>query len=420
MKSMARTPLRSRFSGRQVAFVALCLLAAALFAVFVPVHVALAGTPLVLAFVLGAAMCGAPVLSLSRPRVAIAVYCSAALTLPLVAETSAAVTSPWPWSVPALLSFALFVGVITGVHGARLGALPLIIGAAGSLAALLVRPDIAEAPGVAATATADLIVAASVAIAAFLLAILIASRVRVGAELTQERQHAADEEARRALLEERTRIARELHDVIAHSMSVIQVQASTARYRFEGMDDTAAGEFEEIAATARASLIEMRRLLGVLRTEGQPTELEPQKGVRDIPELVDNLRRAGVEAGLALVGADSSRAAPPAVQIAAYRIVQEALSNAVRHAPGSPIAVHVEADGRGIRLRVRNPAPGATGAGSAGHGLRGMQERAHLLGGTLTAGPEDDGTWEVEANLPLAPSRSRPPSSTRTSPEETP
>ncbi|MFS0854203.1 histidine kinase [Microbacterium sp. 179-I 3D4 NHS] len=406
---MARSPLRSRFTGRQVALAALCLTAVVLYAVFVPVHVALSGTPVVLAFLLGAVICAAPLLALTRPRTAIALFCGAAIVLPLVPDARLAATAPWPWSVPALLAFALFVGVVTAVHGARLGAFPLVIGAVGPLAAPLVRADIAGSPGVPATATADLIVTASVAVAAFLLAILIASRVRVGVELTQEREHAALEEGRRALLEERTRIARELHDVIAHSMSVIQVQASTARYRFQGMDDAAAREFEEIAATARTSLIEMRRLLGVLRTEDQPTELEPQKGVDDIPELVDTLRRAGVEAGLALVGADASHAAPPAVQIAAYRIVQEALSNAVRHAPDNPIAVHVEADGRGIRLRVRNPAPGAADAATTGHGLRGMQERAHLLGGTLTAGPDEHGTWEVEANLPVTPSRSQPP-----------
>ena len=140
----------------------------------------------------------------------------------------------------------------------------------------------------------------------------------MSAELTREREHSALEESRRALVEERTRIARELHDLIAHSMSVIQVQASTARYRLPEIGDAASVEFDSIAATARTSLTEMRRMLGVLRTEDQTAELAPQQGIDDIPALVDTIRRAGVTVGLEITGSVTD--APQAVQIAAFRL----------------------------------------------------------------------------------------------------
>lgn len=397
---------RARMSGRAIALVALVVVVGTLYAVFVPVHAALYGTPLPLSFLLGVAVCGAPVLALVRPWTSVVVFCLGAFASPLVAQTWGGESAPWPWSVPALLSFIVFVGVMTGVHGVRRGTVPLVVGSAGALAALLLRPDVLARPGVGASATADLIVTSSLALAALLVALLIASRVRVGAELEREREHAALEESRRTLVEERTRIARELHDVIAHSMSVIQVQASTARYRLPALDDAAAAEFDDIAATARSSLTEMRRMLGVLRTEDQTAELAPQSGIDDIPALVDTMRRAGAEIDLSSDSRATART-PQAVQIAAYRIVQESLSNAVRHAPGSRITVHVAVQESAVHIRVRNEVAAASATAAvgrnAGHGLRGMSERAGLLDGTLTAGLAPDGVWTVDALLPLDP-----------------
>lgn len=396
----ARAPWITR---RTAALVALCAATIALFATLVPLQTTLSGTPLPLAFILGAAVCAAPLLSLTRPRTAIAMFCAAAFLLPLTVDSARAISTPWPWSVSALLTFVLFVGLVTFIHGARLGAYTLIIGVISSLVAPLLRPDMVATPGTSGSATAVLIVTASVSVAMYLIATLAAGRLRLGAELTREREHSALEESRRALVEERTRIARELHDVVAHSMSVIQVQASTARYRLPEIGEVAAAEFDDIAATARTSLAEMRRMLGVLRTEDQTAELAPQHGIDDIPSLVDSIRRAGVDVGLVIEGGHAATGADSAVQIAAFRIVQEALSNAVRHSPGARVTVRVHADSASIRIRVHNDAsPEAPSDPSGGYGLRGMRERAELLGGSLRAGPDQEGAWTVDAVLPLA------------------
>lgn len=397
-----------RISRRTAALTALGAASLALFSVLVPIQTVLYGTSLPLSFILGAPLCAAPLLSLRHPRWAVAMFCAAAFTLPLLVVPTLATEAPWPWSVPALLTFVLLVGVMTFIHGARAGVFPLAIGALLSLTAPLLRPEIVATPETAGSVTADLIVTTSLAAAMFLVAILVAGRVRVSAELTREREHSALEESRRALVEERTRIARELHDVIAHSMSVIQVQASTARYRLPEIGDAASVEFDSIAATARTSLTEMRRMLGVLRTEDQTAELAPQQGIDDIPALVDTIRRAGVTVGLEITGAVAD--APQAAQIAAFRIAQEALSNAVRHASGAAVTVRVQADADIIGIRVRNSrATTPTTSTGGGYGLRGMRERVELLGGSFTAGPTADGGWEVAASLPPQESPSTPP-----------
>lgn len=401
---MARRRQRSerapRISRRTALLLGLATTSLVLFSVLAPIQTVLYGTALPLSFLLGSALCAAPVLSLRYPRWAIGMFCVPALALPLLVPPELATEAPWPWSVPALLISVLVVGIVTFVHGAWAGAVPLAAGAVLSLTAPLLRAEVLSSPAVVGNVTANLIVAASVAAAAYLVALLIAGRFRVAEELSREREHSALEESRRALVEERTRIARELHDVIAHSMSVIQVQASTARYRLPAIGDAAVAEFDGIAATARASLTEMRRMLGVLRTEDQAAELAPQQGVDDIPALVDTIRRAGVTVGLEITGPVTD--APHAVQIAAFRIAQEALSNAVRHASGASVTVRLQADAESIGIRIRNAPPSAVGsAPGGGYGLRGMRERVELLGGMFTAGPTADGGWEVSASLPM-------------------
>ncbi|MBO0701433.1 MAG: sensor histidine kinase [Candidatus Dormibacteraeota bacterium] len=209
------------------------------------------------------------------------------------------------------------------------------------------------------------------------------------------------EQGRRAVLEERARIARDLHDVVAHHLSLIAVQTETARYRLSTLD-AALAEFSSISDQAREALTDMRRLLGVLRNEG-PLERSPQPHLDDLPELIDASRRAGIAVDLSMP-AVACRVSP-GVGLCAYRIVQEALSNASRHASGAPVSVAVEEDGDVLRLLVNN-GPGASAVSSpgrqrSGHGLLGMQERVALLGGSLSAGPSPDGGFAVVALLPL-------------------
>jgi signal transduction histidine kinase len=218
--------------------------------------------------------------------------------------------------------------------------------------------------------------------------------------LADQTRLADAERARRAVLEERAKIAREMHDVVAHHMSLIVVQAQTAQYRLgEGtVSEPVAEEFAALGGAAREALTEMRRLLGVLRSDA-PAEHAPQPRLADVPQLAEAARKAGVEVSLTMP--PDPDAVPTGVGVAAYRIVQEALSNAGRHAPGAAISITVEVEPAVVRLGVLNgPAAGQPRDQGTGHGLAGMRERAALLGGWLKAGAEPGGGFAVRAELP--------------------
>ena len=230
----------------------------------------------------------------------------------------------------------------------------------------------------------------------------IGSRLRAQHSLATQTERAEAERARRAVLEERTRIARELHDVVAHHMSLIAVRAETAPYRLTDLPESARAEFSSLSEVAREALTEMRRLLGVLRHD-QPAALAPQPQLSDLPALVDAARQAGAPVEFSAPTALGQ--VPAGVGVCAYRIVQESLSNASQHAPGAPIIVSIDHDRGAVLLRVANgpgghPAPPGD-QHRAGHGLTGMHERVALLGGSLTAGPAPDGGFVVSAVLPL-------------------
>ncbi|GLY93664.1 sensor histidine kinase [Actinoplanes sp. NBRC 103695] len=220
------------------------------------------------------------------------------------------------------------------------------------------------------------------------------------AELAEQTELTELERARRAVLEERTRIAREMHDVVAHHMSMIAVQAETAPFRVTDLSEPARAELATIADSARSALSDMRRLLGVLRAEGQEALKAPQPGLDELSLLVDKARQSGVELS---VEATVLTSVPEAVGLASYRIIQEALANAARHAPGRPVRLEARAEDERLLLVVRNeiapdsPPPDEDGDG---HGLRGMRERAELLGGTLRTGPDGTGGFRVEVSLP--------------------
>lgn len=246
---------------------------------------------------------------------------------------------------------------------------------------------------------------------ALVLAGALRERYEVQRRLVEQETISEAERGRRTLLEERARIARELHDVVAHHMSVITVQADTAEYRLRTLPPDVREEFTSIAATARESLGEMRRLLGVLRNEEAHGELVPQPGLTRIRQLVEATARAGGPVEFTHCEVE----VPEAVGLSAYRIVQEALANVVRHAPGA--ATHVslsvpvpepaddQGGGRLTVLVVNGPPPqvaaGPLEVGGTGQGLLGMRERTRLTGGTLDVGPLPDGGFRVAAQLPL-------------------
>jgi signal transduction histidine kinase len=221
----------------------------------------------------------------------------------------------------------------------------------------------------------------------------------------QERRHSGE----RALLEERQRIARELHDVVAHHMSVIAIQAEAAPYKMADPPPELVESFVDIRASALAGLSELRRVLGVLRTGGRDTA--PQPGLSELDALLDSARSGGVSVTVTSSGIPVPL--PDGVDLSAYRIVQEALSNAMRHAPGSHVELRLAYLPGSLTLEICNDAAlraapvlvasGDRAAGGGGHGLVGMRERTAMLGGSLAAGPTADGGFRVAAVLPMSP-----------------
>ncbi|GHG20225.1 sensor histidine kinase [Streptomyces hydrogenans] len=230
----------------------------------------------------------------------------------------------------------------------------------------------------------------------------------VRARLAEQESALVRERAHRTVLEERARIARELHDVVAHHMSVISIQADAAPYRVADPPPELVAALADIRAGALEGLTELRRLLGVLRSEERPggsAPEAPQPTLDRLGDLLAGVRRAGLD--VTEVTSGTRRPLPGGVELSAYRIVQEALSNTLRHAPGAPVRVELAYRPAALHLRILNgpgqraapPSPGA------GHGVLGMRERAAMLGGELSAAPLPDGGYEVTALLPVSAAR---------------
>ena len=226
-------------------------------------------------------------------------------------------------------------------------------------------------------------------------------RTEVAAELDATQEAMAESAREQTAMEERARIARELHDIVAHHLSVIAVQSETARLTSPKLSADARGRFEAIAQTAREALTETRRLLGVLRedVEGE-AERMPQPGLARLNELVDTARDAGSNIRLVLQGKVVQL--PAGIDLAAYRIVQEALTNARRHAPGADVELEVTYGADTLQLRVRDHGPGPpNGELIASHGIVGMRDRATIAGGTFSCGAAEGGGFEVNVTLPF-------------------
>ncbi|MEU9339047.1 sensor histidine kinase [Streptomyces sp. NPDC048290] len=310
--------------------------------------------------------------------------------------------APWPWSPSTMSAHAVVLFLL----------------------ALRVRPAVAvTAVGTTALVTwlvQGVLGAAghnpngALAVALFAAVTLVGAALRgrrvARVKLVEQTGITAEERARRTLLEERSRIARELHDVVAHHMSVISIQAQVAPHLVENPPDELKENLDGIRQNALEALTELRRVLGVLRSE-HPGDAEglatgsaphaPQPTLDRLDDLIDNTRAAGLTIVTDIRG-ERSRPYPPGVELSAYRIIQEALSNALRHAPGSSVRVEISHFGNGLYLGVINSRPSGPVQPSpgAGHGLLGMRERATMLGGYLHAIRTLHGGFSVSAFLP--------------------
>jgi signal transduction histidine kinase len=225
-------------------------------------------------------------------------------------------------------------------------------------------------------------------------------RGRAIAERDASRIQVVETMREQAAMEERARIARELHDVVAHHVSMIAVQAEAARLTTPDLPPEGQQGFGDIAESARDALGEMRHLLGVLREDARGGgERRPQPGLDRLQELIDDARATGTPVRLTLRGSVVSLG--PSVDLAAYRILQEALTNARRHAVGAGVEVSLRYGIDALHLSVRDDGQGPPRAWSEGNGLIGMRERATMVGGTLRVGPGEEGGFLVEAELPI-------------------
>ncbi|MGW3172532.1 sensor histidine kinase [Streptomyces sp. NPDC001153] len=321
----------------------------------------------------------------------------------------------WPWSTPLLLAHMavlLFVALRVPIRGT--------VAALGVTAVLTFGVQSKSGVGAQHYSPTGAVAVGLFAVAA-VIGTALRSRSEARTELIQQTTITAEERARRTLLEERSRIARELHDVVAHHMSVISIQAQVAPHLVENPSEELKENLAGIRNNALEALTELRRVLGVLRSESPddpdapeaaedvsrrpapgtgPAPDAPQPNLARLDSLLENTRAAGLEVVKAEEGAP--RGYSPGVELSAYRIVQEALSNVLRHAPGAKARVEIGHFPNGIYLSVVNsrpsrPVPPSPGSG---HGLLGMRERAAMLGGRVEAKPTRHGGFLVTAFLP--------------------
>ncbi|SER37498.1 sensor histidine kinase [Streptomyces qinglanensis] len=358
------------------------------------------------AVLFGGAQAAALVLAVFRPVMA---WWVVTVTMAVIALATGHAPPPYlrqsPWTVPEVVCQAgvLLLLALRRRPRAALGALLLTV-LSGVLCAVANRQLLGP------PAVRDFPVDVLVLTLAVVVGSALHGRQAARTELVVQEERTAEERTRRTLLEERNRIARELHDVVAHHMSVISIQAQAAPHLTENPSEELRESLAGIRHNAVEALAELRRVLGVLRSEDALTDRHaPQPTLERLPELVANVRTAGLTVTTRISGEPCPLA--PGVELSVYRIVQEALSNVLRHAPGAEAEVEIGYRPTEVTVRVVNsgPVPGSTAragaapsAPGAGHGLPGMRERAAMLDGTLRSGATPDGGWRVVAALPLS------------------
>ncbi|TFD92112.1 sensor histidine kinase [Cryobacterium lactosi] len=346
--------------------------------------------------------CGSLILVLVRPRTGVAVHLTSIIALGLL--TRDADSGPWPLPVTGFISLGALI-LLVGIRERWLVSLTTWWSSMAALVLLVgVSLDRDEFPDRWET---NLTIYASYTVMVLIAAIAMGQRARIRADLAKARRDIELEQAQRLHIEERARIARELHDVVAHSMSLIHMRALSAPFRLPEATQAVNEEFDGIARSARSALSEMRQLLGALRSENDEADLLPQPTLSDVPELTDATSRAGSPVDLHID--EAATTASPIVQLTIYRVVQEALSNVVRHAQAAPTTVTIRLESSSLHVTVHNtrPSDGAIFAAiptsdRGGQGLRGMRERVHLLGGQVTTKPTVEGGFLVDAIIPAS------------------
>jgi signal transduction histidine kinase len=337
---------------------------------------------------------GAMAVRVARP-VAAAVVASACVS-------GAVLLQPDLAAQPPLTAFlVMLVGFFSMGHHARAEDLPLGLAAAGLP---LVTADLAAL--VAGRPAVDMLPTLLFWSTAFALGRLLRRRVHEADEERRRADH-AERLAAEAASAERARIAREIHDVVAHSLSVVVLHAGVERRLMTDRSSTSYQALDTIERTGRTALTELRHLLGLLHRPDTATELEPLPSLRDVEQLGDTLRQSGHDVSVQVTGGGADL--PHGVGLSAYRIVQEAITNAIKHAPGASVHVRVSHGHDAVTVEVTNAAPPAQHPGSdhppvallgAGRGLVGMRERVRVYGGRLSAAPLPCGGFKVHAELP--------------------
>jgi signal transduction histidine kinase len=292
-----------------------------------------------------------------------------------------------PWPVPSLLGLFLVVFSLATSHHRRVSIGATVITILTVVGTALMVNYIYPWFG---------IILVGLIVLAFIFGDAVGGRYSAELNLAEQAELRRQDLARQAVLEERSRIARELHDVVAHHMSVIALQAEAAPYKIPDLPAPAKETFALLREEARRALIETRRVVGLLREEDETAERDPQPGLDRLDDLVG--AHEGLSTALRVTG--MPKPMPEGVDLSAYRIVQEALSNASRYAPGSQVTVEVHYGSEVLGIAVRdNGAHGEPEASGGGHGLVGMRERVAMLGGSLFTGRQGEG-WAVLAEIP--------------------
>ncbi|RAY17323.1 sensor histidine kinase [Actinomadura craniellae] len=340
--------------------------------------------------VLGLLQCGPLLFAVFRPLVAWRIS-ALGMFLGVLTVTSQTDGEFWPWPVTSFLAQIVLVFLVATAYQRRISGGAGVVVVFGLFGSAIVIGGMPSWFGLILT---------GIVLFALVLGDAVGGRYAAEASLAEQAELRRQELAAHAVLEERARIARELHDVVAHHMSVIVMQAQAAPYKIPDLPEPAKETFSVVHDAARQALAETRRVVGLLRAEDEAAERLPQPGLDRLDELTAAARRSGLDVAVSIVG--MPRPVTAGVDLSAYRIVQESLSNAARYAPGSRAGVEVRYGNDLLRVTVTDDGPhGEPAEPGGGHGLVGMRERVTMLGGTLAAGPRPDVPgWTVLAELP--------------------